>query len=400
MRGKPITVENIGKTVAAEVENLKDKEHRGCLGEIIDFIGGFLKAVFVGLGCIVGLPVIFIILLLLVVLFSVLFGVGGGILGLFPLSIFDGSIGFLEVSNPILATTMFIIVLLIPLIALIYGIIAYFAKLKPLNSAVKWVSMLIWIVALIMFLCSGFRINKDRLFKNGNTYSLIDNITHHNSNSIKGNGIFAENEDFLFSPIDYITIEESLIANLQIEQVLNDTSSILISGDENLVSEVHYSLENNELRLSTYQGFYLQQDDNIVIRIQTPSLKGIKVEAIGNISMKNAFIGDTFKIKLEGAGQFRADSLNIHSLEVNIEGIASVTLGGVVNNAELNLEGAGKIHAFELLSDSVLARVDGIGSIECNPVSFLKGNVNGIGKIAYKNEPKQKNIGVVGIGWK
>jgi hypothetical protein len=42
--------------------------------------------------------------------------------------------------------------------------------------------------------------------------------------------------------------------------------------------------------------------------------------------------------------------------------------------------------------------VDGIGSVKCNPVAYLKGKVNGIGSLTYKEEPKEKNTEMRGIG--
>jgi hypothetical protein len=50
------------------------------------------------------------------------------------------------------------------------------------------------------------------------------------------------------------------------------------------------------------------------------------------------------------------------------------------------------------VSDSITAQVKGVGSIQCNPVLYLDGDVNGIGGISYKSEPKNKHTNVKGIG--
>jgi hypothetical protein len=62
------------------------------------------------------------------------------------------------------------------------------------------------------------------------------------------------------------------------------------------------------------------------------------------------------------------------------------------------MEGAGSIDASGLIADSVFAKVEGIGSIKCNPISYLKGSVNGIGSLTYKEEPKEKDMEMSGIG--
>jgi phage shock protein PspC (stress-responsive transcriptional regulator) len=392
MRGKPITVENIGKTVAAEVETPQVKK-KGCLAGVIDLFVSLLKVVLVGLGCLVGLPLIFALMIVIIVLFAVVFGVGGGLLGLIPLG-WIGSSAFLTVSHPALATVTFTIVLGIPIIALIYSLIAYLAKLKPLNKAVKWVFMGTWILALVIFLCSGFKINRDH---------WVDNIKWNWTISddgilIEESGVLSEKEYLLTDAIDYVEVSENLVATLQIEQNKSDSVSLLINGDSNLIDKVKYEIKDGRLYLSNDNAYRFHSNNNLIIRLQLPVLNGVRTKAVGNVSINNAFTGDAFEIKLEGAGKFRADSLYVQSLDVRSEGIGSIELTGKANKAKFSVEGAGQINALELLSDSVFAQVDGIGSIKCNPVDYLKGNLNGVGKISYKEEPRMKVAVSMGVG--
>jgi hypothetical protein len=73
-------------------------------------------------------------------------------------------------------------------------------------------------------------------------------------------------------------------------------------------------------------------------------------------------------------------------------------LAGTAKNTTFDLKGVGSINALELVSDSVTARMNGAGSIRCNPVEYLDGDVNGVGSITYKSEPKVKNTTVNGVG--
>jgi len=381
MRGKPITVENIGKTVAAEVEKIST-ENRGCLSGFIDLAVGLMKVILVGLGFLVGLPLLFALVIVIIVLIAVFFGVGGGIFGFLP--------SFIVTDNPILATTTFLLLVGIPVIALIYAIIANIAKLKPVNRAVKWAVFVIWLLAFALMLSSGFRFGKKQEFSNWNLVNVFD------KNIIKGNGIQSEKIDNLDEPFDYLEIGSYLSANLQIEQIPDEKSSMVINGDENLIDQVKYEIQDGRLRLFTQNR--LHGENNLSIKIQTKGLKSIHSEIPGNILMNRRFTGDDLEIKLNGAGKLQADSLFVSSLTVRSEGVASIDLSGKVNRARLDLAGAGKIDAFNLLSDTVYAHVDGVGSIQCNPTELLEGHLNGIGKITYKEEPKIKNIATAGIG--
>lgn len=382
MRGKPITVENIGKTVAAEVEPTPVKESKGCLAGFIDLCVGLMKVFLVGLGCLVGLPLLFALFIIIIVLIAVVFGVGGGTLGVLP--------SFLVVSNPVLLTITTILVFSIPIVALIYALIAHFASLKPLNRPAIWTFLIIWILALILFLSSGFRIYKNDWFRNLNWSYVSDNQT------IRGNGILSEKTCEFEEPVRYVEIGKYLCAVLQIEQIQDENSSIIISGDENLVNQVGYDLRNGRLNLSSYN--HLRCENNLKILLRTNDLKGIHAGFVGNIKMNRAFTGEELEIKITGPGSFNADSLYVHTLKVRSDGVASVNLSGKAGTANLELSGTGKIDAMELLSDTVYAQVSGVGSIQCNPTEYLEGRLKGVGTITYKEEPKNKNINSTGVG--
>jgi len=384
MRGKPITVENIGKTVAAEMDETLSTGTKGCLSGFIDLCVGLMKVFLIGIGSIVGLSLFFALIITLIVIMALFFGLGSGeFLGILP--------PFIVSNRPVLATIAFLFVAGIPIVVLIHAIIAHIANLKPINRAVKWVVFLIWVLALGFMFSSGLRFNLNTGFPNWNRKTIV-----FDNHAIRGNGILSEKIIEPDEPFTSLEIGNHLYANLQVEQIPGEKPLIVVSGDENLVDQVKYDLQDGRLKLSAHNPF--RSENNLTIRIQTNNLKAIRSDIAGNIQLNRAFNGDELEIKLTGPGNLRADSLYIRSLTVRSEGIASVNLSGKVNHARLDLAGAGKINALDLLTDSVYAHVDGIGSIQCNPTDYLAGRLNGIGKITYKEEPKTKNIETVGIG--
>ena len=382
MRGKPITVENIGKTVAADAGQVTYKEQKGCLSGFIDLFVGLMKVVLVGLGCLIALPLAFAICIVIIVLFAVLFGVGGGLLGGLP--------AFVIADQPVLSTIAFLFVIGIPVVALVYAIIAHFIKLRPLNRSVRWTFLIVWILALVLLLFSGFRIYRNNWFGNINLPNVF------NYHTIRGNGIYSETKYNLDGQAKYVEIDKYLFANLQIEQIPDSTSSIVISGDENLLDQVKYNLHDGRLVLSSNNPF--RSKNNLTVRLQTDNLKSIQSNMIGNIQMNRAFTGDELEIKMLGPGNLEADSLYVGALTVSSEGVGSVRLAGKTNKTNFYVAGVGSINAFDLLSDTVYAHVDGVGSIQCNPVDYLNGRLNGVGKITYKDDPKMKNTNSAGIG--
>jgi hypothetical protein len=142
----------------------------------------------------------------------------------------------------------------------------------------------------------------------------------------------------------------------------------------------------------------LEPVTHLIIRLQTPDLQGLKMASVGNVNIPGAFRTNDFYIYLEGAGTVQADSLYSNELKIRNEGAGAIVLAGTAKNTTFELEGIGSINALELLSDSVTAQMEGVGSIRCNPVEYLEANVNGVGNISYKSEPKVKNTTVNGVG--
>ena len=390
MYGKPITVENIGKAVAAESAPVASSEQKGCLAGVVDLFASFLKVCLAGLGCLVGLPLLFALFIVVIVLVAVMIGVGGGLLG-----IGGGLAGilpsFLTVKYPVLSTITGILLLGIPVVAIIYSIVSHFAKLKPVKQSVKWTVLIIWILSLVLFFFSGFRIDKNNWLDNKWKWT-----SKSNDQEIRGNNIPSQKTIDLDEPVNYLELGKFLSANVQIEQTLDEETVIEINGDDNLVGEVRHELQNG--RLTLFSENRLHRDSNLKIKLRTGGLKVVQVEYVGNVQMNRAFTGDELEIKMNGVGNFHADSLYVTSLTVRSKGVGSVTLSGRADKANLQSEGIGSVDGMELLSDTVYAHVSGVGSIKCNPAAFLDARVSGVGSITYKEEPERKRTNSSGIG--
>ena len=391
MHGKPITVENIGKTVSAQSAPVASKEPKGCLSGVVDLFVAFLKVCLAGLGCLVGLPLLFALIIVIIVIFAVLLGVGGGLIG-----IGGGLMGllpsFIIVKHPVLLTVFGIFVIGIPVVALLYSIISYIAKWKPLSQPVKWTFLIIWIVSLILLITSGLKVDIDRhYYVNNREWPFSDD-----NRVIRGNNIPSQKIFDLEAPFDYLEIDKFLNANIYIEKTENEWSTIEISGDENLVNQVKYDQYNQRLILSTYNR--LESKNNLKITIRTNDLQTIQSTFVGNIRMNRAFTGDKLDIVIKGVGNFQADSLYVNSLAIYSGGFGSVAISGKADKAHLETAGVGSVDAIDLLCDTIYAQVSGIGSVHCNPVEYLEGRVKGIGSIVYKEEPASKDVNSSGIG--
>lgn len=390
MQGKPITVENIGKTVAAETERASKNKAREYMERVLDAVVILMKICLVGIGCLIGLPLVFALVVLIIALFAVLSGAGGiDLLSAIPF--------FSITVHPLLATVSFILVAGVPLAVVVYIVVARIAKLAPVSRSVKWIILTVWILAVILFFTSGIRINENYGFFGWQPPAATDNIPDKDR--------YAEQEYVIDRQFTCIDIDDDLICNTRIEQTEDGLSTIRIGGSGRLTKQVRYRVEDGCLRLSSadrksrFAGSLLAGDaERVEICINTPGVREIKSGSVGNTLIAGVFKADRLKLDLEGAGKFRADSLHIRLLETDFDGAGEAILGGTARRAAFELEGAGSINALELVADTVYAKVEGVGAVKCNPVTYLNAKVTGIGSLTYKDEPKEKHTEKSGIG--
>jgi len=394
MQGKPITVENIGKTVAAEAVPVNRSEHGGCLEGFISVIVTLMKIFLIGIGCIIALPLIIALFAVIIAVIASLFGVGGGLLGIIPFGLAD-NLSFLTFDYPIMASISFIFFIGIPLVVLIYSIVASIAKFKPVEKSVKWILLAVWIISFILILSSGIKINKN----SGFSWSGWNN-----DSTPSDSASLTEQEYVIDQPFDTILMDEGVIGNVKIEQSNILPATIKVSGSEFLVKKIQHEVNNGQLRVSIpndqkWTPFrFGRKKANLSINISTPGVKSIQSRAIGNVSIPNAFKVDDLNLEIKGVGKFQADSLYVQTLRTSAEGVGSIILSGQARKVYIDMKGTGSIDALGLASDSVYAEVKGIGSVKTNPASYLKGKVEGIGSLTYKEEPKEKNTEMSGIG--
>ena len=378
MRGEAVTLENIGKTVSETTTTTNNNS----------FLDTSLKFGLGCLGCLIGGPLLFALFIIFIVLISLIFGFSSILF--FPLDFLGFDWNGITTTHPIAGFIALIFVLGIPLFSIIYALFSSNKKVKPLSKTVKWSALFIWIIALIAFIFSGIRINKEL------TSQFLTkgwNISY--DHSINDSGNIADRTENL-PAFSQLKIDDNLVATIRIRK--GDTYQILLNGDDNIINKIKWELENDELKLGITDRLHLGRNSNLIMIILTPEITGVTMEGISKVFIDSKIETSDFRLDVEGAGRFHADSLYVQNLICDLEGVGQVTLGGKAKQAFIKLEGAGKVDSSDLETDSLTARLEGVGSIKCNPITFLDASLEGVGKITYKKEPQSKRTSVNGVG--
>jgi len=378
MRGEAVTLENIGKTVS---ETTAASSNNG------GYLSSFFKFGLGCFGCLVGIPLIFALCIVFIALISLIFGFSG--LLFFPLDFLGFDWNGITTIHPLASLIALTLVIGIPLFSIIYALFSSNKKAKPLSKTFRWSAFIVWIIALIVFIFSGIKINNELSSQYHNKWNIFcDN------NIVSGSGIIADRTEDL-PAFSQLKIDNNLVATVRVRK--GDAPQILINGDDNIIEKINWKLKNDELILGIKDHINFQRS-KLIITITAPEITGIRMSGANKVFIDNKLTADNFNIKVEGIGSFQADSLYVQNLTCNLEGVGKATLGGKAQKAFIRLEGAGKIDSFNLEVDSLTARLEGVGSIRSNPIVFLDASLDGVGKITYKNEPQTRRASMIGVG--
>ena len=161
MRGEPVNLENIGRTVTDGFEKASDDMRayirtnapRTQFQKIADFIVSFFAAVLkvgaVLLGILLIPVFIFVLFILLIVVFALIVGGWSAVFSYLPI---DSDMYFVsEMPNymAVWGSISGILLLGIPLMALLYRLFRRSLNLGPMAGAVKWILLLVWLASLV-----------------------------------------------------------------------------------------------------------------------------------------------------------------------------------------------------------------------------------------------------------
>jgi phage shock protein PspC (stress-responsive transcriptional regulator) len=378
MQGKPITLENIGKTVAAGIDDINrvaTANNNGCMG----FLAVIFKICLIALGCFIGFTVICFI----IAMFLAILGFGNAFMPFMNIFYFN---------YPLQAVIATCLVVGIPLVAVIYALISYLFKLKPLHNGVKWAGLILWIAALIVLPFTGFRIDLNKLHDAHKCWNWKNS---HNAEEIYGDGNVIDRTETL-SPVHSIEINNSLFADIQIEQGDN---SLVINGDANIVDKIDVREVDGKLILQTKDNHSIHYANPLTIKLKTSiPIKEIEAGGVSRINLTSSLQASEVELDVSGAAHLNVHGINTSHLEADADGAGEISIFGNAQFAKLNVSGVAKIFAYDLLADDVSAEAIGAGLIECSPLKTLKGKAIGVSRIVYKNNPVHTQKHILGLG--
>ena len=135
-----------------------------------------------------------------------------------------------------------------------------------------------------------------------------------------------------------------------------------------------------------------------ILTVSTPVLEQLIVSGACTFTAHDTISADSFTLRVSGAGEGRAQ-LDVENLYVNISGAGSFDLSGRADIAELRLSGAGDLDALSLQSREAIIRLSGVGSVGIGSSENLTIVASGTGSVEYRGSPNVNlsNSGMVSV---
>ncbi|MCL2597513.1 MAG: DUF2807 domain-containing protein [Paludibacter sp.] len=386
MTGESVTLENIGKTVAADANqenNLQEKSNNsGC-------ISAFLKICLVCLGIVV-IPIIVIVI---IVLIAVLLGVGTGILGgVIPFS----NDTFLFVQHPAIATIGLCLLIGIPLMAFLYWICQKIFHWGKVNKAVKIITLVVWFASIVALSFAGWKADWQQVRDNWNTNNFSK--WQLDKKNISGNGSFTERTFNFSENVNKIILENNLNVDLQIDSIKSEGTELVVKTDFNIIGLLDINARGTTLTLKPQRRYNLIPSAPIVIKLKINELKNLELTGASTLNISNAFNINDLDIDISGASDLKIANLTANKIECETSGASDAIFSGAAQYFNAIASGASSIKADNLTAENVDVHASGASKIQCFVINSLTAESSGASSIIYSGSPKAVSKDTSGAG--
>ena len=156
----------------------------------------------------------------------------------------------------------------------------------------------------------------------------------------------------------FSTIKSDAVANVIFTK--SNTVGVRAEGDKELVDNLKVSVNQDVLKINHNDKINTKKKKKLTIYINSPSIKEIEAEGVGNWELRGKIKEDALKIDFEGVGNFQALELETKNLKADYEGVGNLTLGGTTNFVELKSEGVGRIDTQKLIAKKAIISSSGV----------------------------------------
>ena len=150
----------------------------------------------------------------------------------------------------------------------------------------------------------------------------------------------------------------------EIEVVQQQTQSLTVEGDDNVLPLVTTSVVNGRLRISNERNYSVSKA--IKIKISTPNLEALSAN---------------------GASTIDVNGVNSNKFEIESNGAGTIRVSGTTESLRINANGAGTVDAQKLRALKAEVESNGVSEVEVFAKDELNVTVSGPSTVTYDGNP-------------
>ena len=194
---------------------------------------------------------------------------------------------------------------------------------------------------------------------------------------------------------DFTRVALSGIGNLYIEQ--GDEDEITIEAEDNIVPKIITRVNGGKLYIEMEHGFNIIPTEEINYYVTVKDLEQVQVSGAGNVTIDNEMnIGD-LDVDLSGFGSVDIYEVYGNEINVTLSGAGDIEISGVVEKQRIKISGAGNYKAGDLQSQEADVVVSGLGDTTLWVEDELSVVISGGGNIDYYGNPHTSRT-ISGLG--
>jgi hypothetical protein len=165
------------------------------------------------------------------------------------------------------------------------------------------------------------------------------------------------------------------------------TSSVIIEGDDNVISNIETENTHGSVTIRTKPGLYFSTKLPLTYKIITPNLNFLQINGVGSLTTDGALSSDQFELFINGSGDAELN-LTTQDLKIQIIGAGSCKIMGSTISEKITIQGSGECDAFDVKAIDGKIDISGSGSVLTNCSKTLDIKIRGTGRVQYGGSPK------------
>lgn len=205
----------------------------------------------------------------------------------------------------------------------------------------------------------------------------------------RGNGNVIKEERNI-SSFDAIDASGGLTINL----VKNDSKTIIVTADENLMDNVETHVRAGTLHIDTKN---ISKSTQLEVLVNFQEIESFDLSGAVDVYCDGVIEQKHLTIDASGASEMELE-LNVESLSIDVSGASEMRFEGRAGEMVFEGSGASSLHAENLETKTTHVDISGAGDARVNASDELKASVSGAGSIRYNGNPESLKTSVSGSG--